>query len=472
MLNLRQVLYRAYTLSKVLFDNFTDIQNFVNNLQSQINGILTPPAGSEVPNARDFYPVLRDRLRGGFSATQNTLISGGAVTVNTNVAKVDIAPFEAIVNGVGCISTITQTSGTVPPCSAGNHRIDVVVINSDNSVSIISGAQSLLASTDPVFPVPSSTQVSLEALYINDASVNITGKLWKLSEDVRYKQNRYIKQPQTLFQGNYYLNNLIIDASVTLNCVSTSNFRNINIQFIRFSCSGNVYTTSNGTISIDTNNQIKNYFDNGGDGAGANGGGGGGASSMANGGHGGNAAAGSGGIMTTLNTSNGPAQNFSPGRGGNGRGSSPTLPSTQNAILFIVEARNISVSSNISNFGGSGNPSVSGTTGGSGGNAGGHTFLLAKENLFLGSLAINNSGGDGGSGSSTGGSGGGGGGGLIVERSLTYTSSASYITSGGAAGSNSSSTPATAGGNGLHDQKLIDDQSSFDNVLEFFNGVL
>lgn len=171
MLNLRQIIYRAYLLSKVVRDNFTDTQNFVNNLQTQINNILTPPAGSEVANARDFYPVLRDRLQGGFKAVRHQLIVPGVVAAqSTPNMTVKISAGEALIDGVGVVFA-GQNSGTITAPTF--FRYDVVAINSDSSISVLTGNDS----NDPELPAVSISQLAVAIIRLTSATTSITNSI-------------------------------------------------------------------------------------------------------------------------------------------------------------------------------------------------------------------------------------------------------------------------------------------------------
>lgn len=162
--NLNQITFQSSLRSKPVRENFTDTENALNDLQSQINALATPPAGTEVTNARDNHTVLRDRLRSGFSVLDRYMVSGGLVSEDTGLnMKVKVALGEAVVAGVGCIWA-AQTSGTITP-HATLDRWDTVVVNSDNSISIVSGT----AAASPVLPTIASTQKKLAHILITAA---------------------------------------------------------------------------------------------------------------------------------------------------------------------------------------------------------------------------------------------------------------------------------------------------------------
>ena len=155
---LRQIIQLSDIISKLVRDNFTDISNWFGDHQNQIDLLLTPPAGNEVTNARDHHSVLRDRLRSASKASGNRVISGLQVTTNNNMT-VGVEPGEAIVDGVACVVTARQNSATIT--APTNKRYDVIVLNSDNSLAIVSGNDA----AEPLMPTVSSTQRALGILY-------------------------------------------------------------------------------------------------------------------------------------------------------------------------------------------------------------------------------------------------------------------------------------------------------------------
>ncbi len=209
-LKLNRVPPDADVESVPLNENFVNLENGVNDLQHQFDEFMTPVEGAEVVNARDYHPSLRSRLR---SASQlikrNVLIAGGEVTVDTDVSKVNIAEGEAVIAGTAC-KWPSVVSAAIPPSASGNHRVDLVVFNSDNSVSIILGNESLKSSTDPALPGIASSQLSRAVLYVDDTDpVDLTGLVFPLKEDDPFFPNVFIKQDRTFTEDKNF-NNLIV----------------------------------------------------------------------------------------------------------------------------------------------------------------------------------------------------------------------------------------------------------------------
>lgn len=167
-LSLRQIPFHSDLVSKPVRDNFTDTENAINNIQDQIDLLTTTPGGTEVTNARDYHTVLRDRIRSSSKLTGNRTVSGnGVVAQSVPNMTVAIDAGEAIINGIGC-SWSSQNSGTIT--APTTKRYDVVVVNSDNSISIVSGNDS----ADAVLPDVSSTQRAIAIISLTSSTTSIT----------------------------------------------------------------------------------------------------------------------------------------------------------------------------------------------------------------------------------------------------------------------------------------------------------
>jgi hypothetical protein len=152
-------------------DNFQDLKNKDNEIIDAIDDLLSPPVGNEVPNARTQHDNLNARLNSIWDGQANYIKYGGVVTLNSTAQTVDVTAGEAKINGVDVVWA-AATSNTINYCtggSAGGERYDVVVINSDGSLSIATGTES----NDPVLPAVSETQKALAVLYITGDSITI-----------------------------------------------------------------------------------------------------------------------------------------------------------------------------------------------------------------------------------------------------------------------------------------------------------
>jgi hypothetical protein len=214
-ISLKRINFRASVRSKPVRENFTDLENTVNNLQAQINALATPPTGTEVTNARDYQALLRDRLRSASKLQGNAVVTGGIVSQQT-VANmtVKISAGEAIVNGISC-SWAAQNSGTITAPSI--KRFDAVVVNSDNSISIVAGNDS----ADAVLPNVANSQKVVAIISLLSSTTSITTALirncnaqgawvdgfyfWKIMDAVSYISGLGTKEGQVyVCKGIYY----------------------------------------------------------------------------------------------------------------------------------------------------------------------------------------------------------------------------------------------------------------------------
>ncbi len=170
-LSLRQIEFHSNLVSKPVRDNFTDTENAINGIYDQIDALSITPGVSEVSNARDYHTVLRDRLRSDSLGRGNILVSGGLVTAQGSPnMTVAVSAGEAIIGGIAC-KWSGQNSGTITAPTTG--RYDVVVINSDNTISILNGNDS----ADKVLPDVSSTQKALAVITLASGTTSITNSL-------------------------------------------------------------------------------------------------------------------------------------------------------------------------------------------------------------------------------------------------------------------------------------------------------
>lgn len=229
---LRQIKSLADVLSKPLRDNFSDITSWFLYTNNRIDISLTPPAGSEVTDARDFFPLLEARLMNGFQAIQNRVITGLVVQAQTIPnATVKISAGDAQIAGVGVHKTATSNTGSIT--FPTNYRYDVVYINAGNAIAVATGNDSV----DPILPAISDTQRALAILVlypgqttIQDADIiacqtqgcTYQGKFyWKIQDAVSALgaiANSLAKGEIFIADGQYYEEvNLTGFSDVTLN---------------------------------------------------------------------------------------------------------------------------------------------------------------------------------------------------------------------------------------------------------------
>ena len=175
-LNLNKVVFQSQLRSKPVRENFTDIENNYNSLRSEVNASIASTA-SEVTSARDNFSNLSNNInaRKGYV----NVLNGGSITETTpNSLKLNVVAGSGIVNGIG-VSWASGTSATMA-APASNSRIDLVVANTDNSISIVAGS---LAAT-PRIPDIGATQYPIAKVKLYSTTGTLTN-----SHITNYRQN-------------------------------------------------------------------------------------------------------------------------------------------------------------------------------------------------------------------------------------------------------------------------------------------
>ncbi len=390
---------------------------------------------------------------------------------------------------------------------SANPRLDYLVANSDNSLSILTGSEGV----DPIFPAIATTQLRVGCLVMKTGttSLNDDVEIFTLEEGDADMADHYIGTTKTINQGRIDVNNLIIDATVTFDASSTSGFDSILKQYFIFNCAGNIIISALGSIVVASTTLVVSSIVNGNnaplpasinpggakvtDGLGTDArfsyaGGVGGTASRS---HATGSGGGGGGAPSIIGDG---------GSGGDGivlgapAGGNIATSLDSNAPLLFLRCQNFNILGLLDMSGAdgvAGSGAVAGADsaggGGSGGNGGGLIILIAIKDVTVASGAnILAEGGDGGDGEDStvgtvnnagGGGGGGGGGGFLLIRSLTLTNSGTIsaaVGGGGAAGAASggsgTNTPGNAGDpgtGGVSDQALYDDVATDINHNRF-----
>lgn len=172
-----EIVNQASVRSRPLRVNFAALVAKLNEVIDAVAAAAIGTTNAETTNARPQHASLLDRLDSMWKGQANYKKYGGAVTVNSNSAKCDVSAGEAKVDGAD-VKWTSQTSAALTACTAGNHRIDIVVANSAGTITIITGSESADAGTSPQVPDYASTQLPLAYLYIDDSSpVVLTGNI-------------------------------------------------------------------------------------------------------------------------------------------------------------------------------------------------------------------------------------------------------------------------------------------------------
>jgi hypothetical protein len=166
--------FQGKVWSRILRRNYANIKNAVNDLYNQIAGIQTSATNAETVAARDYSDDLKSRLDFTFAdfgsfIVESTISEPFKVTEDSPASmKVNINGGDASVNGVFIHHEGAELSGTLT-APATNPRFDVVVLNSDSTISVLTGT----ASADPVLPAVASSQRALAILTMTPGMTTI-----------------------------------------------------------------------------------------------------------------------------------------------------------------------------------------------------------------------------------------------------------------------------------------------------------
>ena len=211
-LDLNQVAFQNQLRSKPVKLNFTDIENNFNALRAEVYASIASTA-SEITSARDNFGNLTDNIHTRRFINGNGYSFGGAVGTTTYITetttpsmKLHVAAGEGVVNGVG-VDWSSATSGTLTAPASGKTRIDIAVVNTDNTISVVSGG----AATTAQFPSVAVTQYPLTAIYL-------TAGTTELLEDrniIRLRDPKNPYYPNVLLHSvpsaGLLYNNIIVD---------------------------------------------------------------------------------------------------------------------------------------------------------------------------------------------------------------------------------------------------------------------
>jgi hypothetical protein len=151
--------------SKVVRDNTTNHKNKINELIDEIAAAAIGTTNAETTAARPYNTNLKERLD-QIESTQYRICTGGVVSINAGDSqKVDVTAGTGTINGIE-VNWSAATSGTIAYTSSDT-RYDVVVINTDNTASIVTGTED----ADPLLPSVASTQRAIWVLLVGTASV-------------------------------------------------------------------------------------------------------------------------------------------------------------------------------------------------------------------------------------------------------------------------------------------------------------
>jgi len=165
--------FQSPVYSRAHRENYKTLQNHFNELYDRITEVATAtPSGTEVTDARDYATVLQQRNQLAGRLWSNEVIDGLAVAEQSVPdMTVQIAAGSASINGTLCYRAASSNTGTIT--APTNSRYDVVVLNSDNTISVSTGNDSV----NPILPAISVTQRPLAIISLTSTDVTITSSM-------------------------------------------------------------------------------------------------------------------------------------------------------------------------------------------------------------------------------------------------------------------------------------------------------
>jgi hypothetical protein len=204
-----EVTRQSDVISKNLRDNFTNLKNKTNEVIDDLAAVAIGTTNAETTAARPYHTDLSGRLNSIWKGRYNYLKSGGVVTAQgTPNMTVAVSAGEAKIDGID-VKWAAQNSGTVT-APGSNTRLDLVVANSDSTLSIVTGA----AAASPVFPSVATTQLVLAALVVKNTTTSLnvgTEIVYVKNFSNPYFPNLYINSNYTATNKKH--NNVIVDLS-------------------------------------------------------------------------------------------------------------------------------------------------------------------------------------------------------------------------------------------------------------------
>lgn len=168
-LDLNNIAFQANLRSKIVKENFTDIQNDFNSLRAEVYATIASTA-SEITSARDNFGNLTDNIHVR-RVYNNRVVDDADYLVSPSAGLVvSIAAGDGIVNGVGVTHNTSGTASVSAP-AAGKTRMDVVVINTDNTRTIEQGGATTATAA---WPAIADTQMPVARWIINDTTATLS----------------------------------------------------------------------------------------------------------------------------------------------------------------------------------------------------------------------------------------------------------------------------------------------------------
>jgi hypothetical protein len=148
--------YQEDVISKTIRDYGTNVKNKINEMIDEWNAAQIGTTNAETTAARPYHTNLKQRLDSIEKGSPDYTRYGGIGSESTpNAMTVDVTAGEAVINGID-VKWAAQTSGVIT-APVTNPRIDVVVANTDSTVTVVTGSEAV----SPVSPTIADTQITL-----------------------------------------------------------------------------------------------------------------------------------------------------------------------------------------------------------------------------------------------------------------------------------------------------------------------
>lgn len=147
-----------------LRENFNILKNKTNEVIDGLASVSIGTTNAETTAARPYHTSIKERLD-SMNTGINRMKTGGAVTM-TGAQQATAAAGEALIKGIDVKFALAVFS-SIPFAPSGQVRYDVIVVNSDNTVSRVAGT----ASATAVLPAVSVTQRPLAVLTCTNSNI-------------------------------------------------------------------------------------------------------------------------------------------------------------------------------------------------------------------------------------------------------------------------------------------------------------
>ncbi len=170
-----EIIRQSDVISKNLRDNFTNHKNAINDTDTRVDNLIIASGTSdaETIDARDNFALLKDNIQARRLYKDVVQYNGLDVSAQgTPDDTIQVSAGIAIVNGIGLELLSTVNSPSISSSAAGNHRIVVIVIETDNTIDVVESSE-VLTSIIATYPTIADTQKALAYVLIDDTAVVI-----------------------------------------------------------------------------------------------------------------------------------------------------------------------------------------------------------------------------------------------------------------------------------------------------------